>query len=65
MKTYVLKFMIPADIVYAVVFDGTVKAGQKYGADWNANANGCGKDKYYYYRYTSSKGVDTGRLVRK
>ena len=49
----------------SVVYDGPIKAGQKYGADWNANASNCGKDKYYYYRYTSSKGVDTGRLVRK
>ncbi len=49
----------------SVVYEGSVKAGQKCGADWNANASGCGKDKYYYYRYTSSKGVDTGRLVRK
>jgi hypothetical protein len=50
-----------------VAYEGTVKAGQKYGCDWNANTSsgGCGKDKNYFYRYTCSKGVDTGRLVRK
>jgi hypothetical protein len=47
----------------SVVYQGAVKAGQRYSFEWSAN--GCGKDRYFYYRYTSSKGVDHGKLVKR
>jgi hypothetical protein len=49
----------------AVIYEGPVKAGKKYSFTWNANGGSCGKDSYFYYRYTTSKGVDTGKLIRK
>ncbi|WP_276372061.1 T9SS type A sorting domain-containing protein [Chryseolinea sp. H1M3-3] len=47
----------------AVVYEGHVSAGKTYSFDWSAI--GCGKDKFYYYRLTTSKSVDHGKLVRK
>ena len=47
----------------AVVYEGAVKKGKSYSADWSAH--GCGKDRFYHYRYTTSKGVDHGKLIRK
>lgn len=46
-----------------IVYDGQVNRGQTYTFDWSAQ--GCGKDKFYYYKLTTSKGVDHGKLVRK
>ncbi len=46
----------------SVVYDGMVTAGTNYSVDWSAT--GC-KDWVYYFRYTSSKKVDSGKLVRK
>ena len=45
-----------------VLFEGTVTAGQHYSFEWVAT--NCG-DLIYYYRYTSSKSVFNGKLVRK
>jgi hypothetical protein len=47
----------------ALVYEGQVKKGKSYSFDWSAI--GCGKDRFYYYRYTTSKSVDHGKLVRK
>jgi hypothetical protein len=47
----------------SVVYDGPVNAGKQYSFNWNTE--GSGKDRYYYYRLTSSKSVDHGKLVRK
>lgn len=49
----------------AVVYEGAVKAGQQYSYYWYANGESGGKDRFYYYRFTTSKGVDSGKLVRK
>lgn len=46
-----------------LVYQGPVKACKDYSFDWHAE--GCGKDRYYYYRLTTSKGVENGKLVRK
>lgn len=46
-----------------LVYQGHVKACKDYSFDWHAE--GCGKDRYYYYRLTTSKGVENGKLVRK
>lgn len=45
-----------------VLHDGIVSAGQRYSFDWSTT--GC-RDSYYYFRYTSSKTVSHGKLVRK
>jgi hypothetical protein len=45
-----------------VVYEGPVTAGKHYSFDWSAMGL---KDSVYYYRYTSSKGVDHGKLIRK
>lgn len=47
-----------------VVYDGPVKAGKKYNFDWNAG-NDCGRDRYFYYRLTTSKDVEHGKLVKR
>jgi hypothetical protein len=47
----------------AVVYEGPVKAGNNYKFDWSAY--GCGKDRYFYYRLTTSKGVEHGKLVKR
>jgi hypothetical protein len=46
----------------AMVYEGNVIAGNRYSFDWSAMGM---KDHVYYYRYTSSKSVDHGKLVRK
>jgi hypothetical protein len=45
-----------------VVYQGYVKAGKHYSFEWSSN---CLKDRLYYYRFTTSKGVDYGKLYRK
>jgi hypothetical protein len=45
-----------------VVYQGSVKAGKQYSFDWTSY---CLKDRLYYYRFTTSKGVDHGKLFRK
>ncbi len=45
-----------------LVFEGNVTAGTRYSFDWAAMGL---KDCVYYYRYTSSKGVEHGKLMRK
>lgn len=47
----------------SVVYEGAVIAGKRYSFDWSVI--GCGKDRYYYFRYTSSKGVQHEKLVRR
>ena len=45
-----------------LVFEGNVTAGTRYSFDWAAMGL---RDCVYYYRYTSSKGVEHGKLMRK
>lgn len=45
-----------------VVYEGAVTAGRRYSFEWSATGL---KDYVYYYRYTSSKNVDYGKLLRK
>ena len=45
-----------------VVYNGQVKSGKRYSFEWSEN---CLKDRLYYYRFTTSKGVDHGKLYRK
>lgn len=46
----------------AVVFEGNVVAGRRYSFDWSAMGL---KDYVYYYRYTTPKNVEHGKLIRK
>lgn len=46
----------------SVVYEGQVKAGTRYSFDWSA---ACHKGDTFYYRYTSSKSKDSGKLLRK
>jgi hypothetical protein len=44
------------------IYQGAVTKGQRYSHEWSVNSGG---DRYYYFRYTSSKGVDHGKLVKR
>jgi len=48
--------------VLTTLYEGKVSKGQHYSFDWTATGL---KDNFYYYKYTSSKTKDAGKLYRK